>query len=444
MKILKKIILIILILISILVILIVTSKKDEEKNVEQQGDIGEQIDYENIKIEDVSDNVKYFTVRNCINEYYNKINPNGSFYQRGNNEDGSKITMEEKEIKKIQYSLLSKKYIKNNNITVDNVRDYIDNIKENVVFIPLEMKVLRGSIVDKYIVKGFLKDYDNNFKNEVYIIVNLDGVNKTFSIEPLNNSYKDLEEIETQNENELIEKSEYNQYVDVKISNEYVSREYFSIYKSMILVKPEIAYQILDNQYKEKRFGDIDGFKKYISKNEEELSKAQCKAYLVNNYQDYREYVCKDQYSNLYIFREKNMVNDISILLDTYTLENEKFTETYQKADAQKKVQMNIDKWVQMLNNRDYTSAYKVLDENFANNTFKGQEEIFENYMRLKYPLHYEISFRDDFSQTNNLYVQTITLKDITGEDLEEKNIDIIMRLDDNLDFVMSFTVMSK
>ena len=64
--------------------------------------------------------------------------------------------------------------------------------------------------------------------------------------------------------------------------------------------------------------------------------------------------------------------------------------------------------------------------------------------MRLKYPLHYEISFRDDFSQTNNLYVQTITLKDITGEDLEEKNIDIIMRLDDNLDFVMSFTVMSK
>jgi hypothetical protein len=120
-----------------------------------------------------------------------------------------------------------------------------------------------------------------------------------------------------------------------------------------------------------------------------------------------------DQYQKLYIFDETNPM-EFTLKLDTYTVPTEKFTTTYKSSNEQDKVMMNIDKWVQMLNNRDYTSAYNVLDETYRNNTF-GNEVRFESIMKEILPLHYEIE--------------------------ETTSISVFMQLNEDLDFVMSFSI---
>ena len=127
------------------------------------------------------------------------------------------------------------------------------------------------------------------------------------------------------------------------------------------------------------------------------------------------------------------------VRLDTYTIMPDNFKETYDSSNEQYKVAMNIDKWIDMLNNRDYHSAYQYLDETFRNNNF-GSEEAFEQYMREHFPLHYQLKI-GQFTETNNTYTQYIVLTDITGETNEEIDNTIIMQLKDDYDFVMSFSV---
>ena len=125
--------------------------------------------------------------------------------------------------------------------------------------------------------------------------------------------------------------------------------------------------------------------------------------------------------------------------LDTYTLPNEKFTNTYHDSEDQMKVMMNVDKWIQMINNRDYRTAYQFLEENFRKDRF-GTVEKFEEYMRTYLPDHYRIDF-GTFSDQGQIYIQDISLSDMTGKDLETKQKSIIMKLEEDTHFVMSFDV---
>ena len=195
----------------------------------------------------------------------------------------------------------------------------------------------------------------------------------------------------------------------------------------------------MNQEYRNKRFGNYETFSKYVDNNLQDIAKLSFTQYLVNNYDGYKEYVCKDKYENLYIFHE-TAVMDFTLMLDTYTLDNEKFLEKYNSSDDQYKVAMNIDKWIQMLNCRDYSSAFKVLDETFRTDNFANDVDKFEAYMRQYFPDHYELDF-GEFSEETGTYIQDITLKDITGQNEEEISKTIYMELGEGTDFVMSFNL---
>ena len=438
---LKKMVIIILIVISILIISILILKMNKKEVIDDIviSDFENTNTYVPKKVfKKVSLPNKYYAVKNILNRYVNYLKEANGVLEEGQD---NIVESKEQAIKKM-LDILDKQYIDEFKIKKELLQKKIANFDNYILDID-EMYVYElSSNINAFLVYATIDNKQNNF------IVKTDSRNLTFSIylQDYIDKYNyavEMNDDDFEIKEDLPEKNDNNTFKFVNISEQYLALQYTQDFFYKAINKTDQAYEKLDEEYRNVKFGSLDKFKKYVEKNKDEIVNIETAQYIKNKEDNYKEFVCKDKYGNIYVFHDKGAM-DYTVFLDTYTLENEKFTETYQKADAQKKVQMNIDKWVQMLNNRDYTSAYKVLDENFANNTFKGQEENFENYMRLKYPLHYEISFRDDFSQTNNLYVQTITLKDITGEDLEEKNIDIIMRLDDNLDFVMSFTVMSK
>ena len=162
--------------------------------------------------------------------------------------------------------------------------------------------------------------------------------------------------------------------------------------------------------------------------------------YLVNNYESYTEYVAKDQYGNLYIFKESSDNELIDINLDTYTLRNDKFFEEYNKSSNEKKVQMNVDKFIQMINRHDYKTSYKCISSGFKKNYLDTQEK-FEEYMKNVFFEYNKFEFRNIEQKGSNLYTVTLNITDLTEESSEARNVTIIMQLNDDLDFEMSFEI---
>ena len=120
---------------------------------------------------------------------------------------------------------------------------------------------------------------------------------------------------------------------------------------------------------------------------------------------------------------------------------NMDFTDIKDTSNEQKKVMLNVDKWIEMLNNRDYKHAYNVLDETFRNNSI-GTEEDFEKYIKEHCPSHYEVEYKE-FNKEGNTYIQGIELKDIENEEAPVIKINIIMQLLQDINFTMSFSINS-
>lgn len=468
----KKIIIIIAIIIVILILIMLFiqfKNTTDDRKIDTEGDRGEEINYDDSQIEDVNDSIKFYTVRDCIYSYYDNINTlnninakpiinsnevsNEQNYEINEgafddidadnlNEENSNINIEDVEqtdaqIKQNILDLLSSDYIKENNITINNLQNHIENKQQYIWYEPLRMKVLDKSRRSDYLVYGFITDPDNNFLGYKYLVVSLDGENGTFSVEPLNKQYNNIDEIELINNNDEIKQNNNNQYSNLPINYEYLITQYVKLYKLMFMSNPELAYQYLDNEYKNKRFGNLEQYKKYINDNKSELSELEIDQYSIDESSNYTRYICKDTYNNYYIIKETNPMS-FTLLLDAYTLEEENFKEEYSKANNQYKVMMNVDRWNQMLNCRDYSTAYNALDETFRNNNF-GSEEKFKQYMRENLPSHYKIEYKE-FNNQNNTYIQEITLNDIE-EESEGKNISIIMQLKEDRNFVMSFSI---
>lgn len=406
--------------------------------LEKNGDAGEIVDYENQETQKVTDFVKFYTVVNCVNTYIDVMNVNNARYYGTDENNNYAIVVSNEDINKNIYNILSEQYINNKEITVENLKDKTETLEKKAIFVPLKMNVLIDNVVEKYAVYGFLTDIEYNFIKEIYLYVNLDISNKTFSIEPIENKdIKSIEDIEIINNNKEIEKNDNNTVVEAKISTEYLCQKYMDYYKKMVLVSPKLAYEYLDNDYKEKRFGDYEGFKKYVQDNRDNILRTSLNEYLVDYYDEYSEYVCKDKYGNLYIFDEKGIL-DFTLKLDTYTITTDKFKETYEKSVDYKKVQMNIDKFFQMINRQDYKTAYSCLAQSYKDNYFKTQEE-FEKYVKNNFYTYNKVSYEKYEQKGDKLYIFNIKLEDITGENAEKKDVKIIMQLNDDLDFEMSF-----
>lgn len=431
----KKIIIAILISIIIIILIILAILKVRiNNNVRDQvsiGDEGEKIDFNNTDKINVTEKIDYYTVSNCINNYLNSINKNSSTYYIQDEYD----SLLQKEY---VYNLLSDSYIKTENINKQNILEKINLVSKSENFIPLKMNVLEKENIKKYVAYGIIVDLDNNYIQDLYIIVNLDFKNKTYAIQPINNEYKDISEIEINNENISIEKNSYNTYISQNITNEYITSQYFNLFKRIALSKCEILYNMMPNDYKEKRFANINNFEDYISENRNNLLDTKINQYLVNTYNDYIEYVAKDQYENIYVFKEYSD-GTLYITLDTYTINSDKFNTEYNEANDEKKVQMNVDKFVQMINRQDYKTSYSYLDENFKNNYFTTENK-FKEYTKDKFFLYNSIEFKNIQKKGNNLYVCNLQLTDITNDN-NKKEIIIIMKLNEGTDFKMSLNM---
>lgn len=441
-KLIKKLIIIVVIMILLIVAVIIGmvifenyNKENDANIIDDQGNYAEEHEEQPTSITEND----FYTVNNYISQYFDILNKNNSLYF-GIDDNGEEIkVVSDDEIKTEILNLLSTEYINKNNITINNVYDFVDDIEEDVNFVPIDMALKSSnSQVQQFVVSGLLENINYNIIKVKYLIVNLDTVNSTYSVEPLeDNKYNNIDEVVIENQINEIEPNDSNEFSYQMVTGEYIAQKYMDTFKRITLGNAGLGYQLLDEEYRNKRFGNEQNFQEYVQKNYNELLGIRCTKYLTNNYEDYEELVCQDQYQNTYVFTITG-VNEYTIKLDIYTLMTDNFMNSYNSSEDKDKVLMNIDKWIQMLNSRDYKNAYNYLDETFRNNNF-GSEENFENYMRQNYSSHYEFEFTNN-SEDNGVFVQDVNLKDVSDEN-NIKTLTVIMQLKEDYNFVMSFEI---
>lgn len=429
------IIILILCMITTGVLLYMLKNSDESEAENVEGDVGEDINFNESIIEPVTDNISFFSVQNCIQGYLNTINLKSSSYY--DNEDKKVVT--DNEIATDIYNLLSKEYIDENSITTSNVFNYIDKVEENLIFIPLKMNYTFLQNMTKYAIYGFCIDWDNNYVKDLYFIVNVDETNKTYSITPLNTEeYKSINDIKLDRKEFTIEnKDNINDFVVQTITDQYLCQQYFLLQKRLMLSRPEISYGYLDEEYKNKRFETLENYTKYISENKAHILKMALKGYQVERIGETNQYMCKDQYGNYSLFNVEKVL-DYKVLLDIYTVEQEKAIKAYNGYNDRKKIAYNVNKWVQMINNKDYQGTYNLLNTTFRNNTWNTLEQ-YENFIKQNYPSYYEVEY-GQYEENGESSVQTITLKDIEGKE-QNKTVTLIIKLQDDMKFEMSIAL---
>ena len=440
---LKKIIIVMCILVVVIIVIVLMvfgNKKSEEEtvNIEQERELdkgnGNQEYVVDSSIKKVSDKTRYYAVKNMITQYFDYINMIITDASTELDEEDTELALS------ALMNIISKDNIDELKLTQEKFlsKDFTKYI--GCVYHINEMYMIEKTST----LNIFFTNVDIDDTNETLsFIVVTDWSNMAFEI--YTNDYikkhgyqENIDSLEELNV-DSVEKNVFNKIGNVHVTDRDVAVDYFNNYKYKMLNNLEDAYMMLDENYKKERFADINEYKQYINENIQYLREIQPEEYLYNEYEDYNEYVCKDQYENLYIFKE-TAIMDYTIQLDTYTIMTDKFMSEYTQGNENKKVIMNIDKFIQMINNYDYKSAYEVLNDTFKENNFKDLDS-FKQYMQNTYYRYNDITL-GEYTEQNEVYVYKTTITNKENSE-ETKDMNFVMKLNNGTDFELSFEIIN-
>jgi len=384
------------------------------------------------KFENVIDYSNYSTISTLINAYF------------------SNIALKDSEV---VYNLLSQDYIAENNITPDNI---FSTIKTQVSNSPIclidNMYMSNDYNYPAYLAKGKVLDikYQENDGNRMlieqkieninsldyYILVKLDNVDMTYSIQELDEA--EFNEIFNSPENvekNAINKNSNNELVYSTVNDETICTNLLSDYKLRTEANIENAFSKVDEEYKNKKYTSINEYEEYINKNENVYGFMKLSKYQKEVMDDYTQYICLDRAGHYYIFRETSPMQ-YTVILDTYTIDLPEFVEQYNSSSEDKKVQFNIQKFFDAINDGDYSYAYSKLDQTYKNNNFPTQTD-FENYMKTNFYAQNKLGYTS-YEKNGDLYIykMVITNGENSSQTIEKQ---FVVKLLDGTNFVMSF-----
>lgn len=409
----KKIKYIILILILILILcitaIVIINKKNKKNYGEMDTLVSEHPTYViNENIEELDNRNQYYILLNCIKEFAN--------YTSNKNVNAVEaITMQ----KNVEYIM----------------DEYAFKNAEEIYF--EEVYVLNGYTYCTYYIKG--KESIESSKT-FYIMANLDFENTTYKLTPITeNEYNKLITENKSNSDELtISKNKYNLFQNLNVTNEDMARNYLNDYINKALNYPELAYNILDEEYKSKRFGSLEEYKNNINENKNQMENTTMVKYGINDSENYTEYTIVDNFDNYYTIKENGIMN-YTIFLDNYTIKTDNFIATYNNASDAKKVATNIEIFIKMINNKDYKNAYECLSSEFKQNYFKTISE-FKNYVQENFYDTNYITIKN-VQTKSNVYTCTANISSGISVAADEMQKNFVIKLNPNAEFELSFDV---
>ena len=234
------------------------------------------------------------------------------------------------------------------------------------------------------------------------------------------------------------EKNEANEFYIPNMSIDSVLQLYYTYYKQNLNSDIEKSFNQLDEEYKKAKFDNLDEYREYIERNKDRIFLSTIVKYKIENKNSYNLYTCVDQFNNYFMIKE-TAVMQYTLILDNYTLDTTEFLERYNTTGVQGKTALNIQKFTQSLNAKDYKYAYNCLSDGFKENYFNSQGD-FENYINNNwFNCNFEVEY-DEFEEQSGLYKYSITIKN--KDNIEEAfSKTIVMKLNEGTNFEMSFNV---
>lgn len=435
---------IVIIIIAIILILIIINmnrhkilSKEEKENQDIENNSGylllgqkpEKVELRNI----------YFSVQSCLEKVINFSNEND---------------------KASLYKVFNKEYIKEKGIKQENAIE-LTSLNDISKYKIKDMYQITGSNYSSY----YLKVIDQDYK-EMYFNINWDSRNEAFDFKILNkNDYEKYIETTIDNANseeESIAINDANSIPYKYLTDDDFAEKYFFDYIENAIDFPEEAYNSLNEEYKREKFGSLDRYKIYLNNDKEifnmykahnvdsaeynnyleyltSVEEVGLEKYTVQEKGSYTQIICIDSYNNYYIFKVYSLMK-YEVILDTYTIEIPEFVQKYDSSNEREKVILNINKFIQSINDKDYKYAYSVLADSFKQNKFKTEIE-FEEYIKANFFEKNEISFEKFGSQAETYYTYSVKMKDKQG--IKNKIIEktFIVLLEEERNFKLSFNV---
>lgn len=435
---LLPIMLILVIMMSIIIAILINLSNNKEKNIDSEDKTLVNLDseqegkelstnYQKILLSSIT-KYEYYNVQNCAQVYINKLNE-----LQTNNTSANKMLL---------YNMLDEEYTENKQVTIENIEQIYNDYKGTFIIDKILATKLSNN-VSAYLVKGKLVNVDTIEKSDYSLIVKLDAKDSRFSIYPyeyiLEKKYNTLEENQSLNieEAQLIKEKTVNIYEDQ--SNQYstIAISYFQKMKQDFTYDAQYLYQMLDTEYKQKRFGNYNNFEQYVNNMKQNIENAEVEKYSRTYHDGYIQYICVDNYGRYYIFKEIKTL-DYSIQLDDYTLETEEFKTKYAQSNTQTKIITNVDKLIKMLNNKDYSGMYNLLNETYKSNNFKTLAS-YQNFLTSNF-FNINECVIDNISEQGEYYVITLNISDeSTSNSSKTVTVNIVMALATGTNFTMSY-----
>lgn len=188
----------------------------------------------------LNDYDEFFTVSRIINNYYEDV-----------------VSRNTRQV----LDLLDVDYKAQMGIQANNVFQIIESDYHSVTYTPMEVYYNAESVVTYYFVSGYLEDVDitddsSRYYDPVNFLVIVNKNTKHYSITPLSNS---LNISNYALEYELVLKDlENNTYEDVRTAEESILITYLNVFRDLLYLDNERAYQMLSDDTKELYFDSSD------------------------------------------------------------------------------------------------------------------------------------------------------------------------------------------
>lgn len=273
-------------------------------------------------------------------------------------------------------------YIKENNETAINELggNSIYLITNNVKYVVKQAYVTQNQYMSKYYTYGTLTIANGNYTaqtQEIYMILYLTAENKGYKLQTISKEeYLNRTALE-QNDTIEIQEGTYNKFEYEYIDNVKQMEIYLEDYSFQIFNNTENSYNLLNTEYKEKRFKDLQAFVQFLNEKQGQLHNIKINQYTVDEENQNKIYKGTDQNGNYYEIIEKSYMN-YEIILDNYTMLD------YSNDSDENKIKLSAEKFILMLNSADYTNAYNLLEPSFKQINFPTEQD-FINYVKSNF-----------------------------------------------------------
>ena len=323
-------------------------------------------------------------------------------------------------------------YIKEGNTQAVNELggNTVYTISNNTKYVVKQAYSTENEYMTKYYTYGILTIANGNYtatKQEVFNIIYVDIDNNTYMLEQVTKEELSNAEKLSEEENIDIPQGTYNNFEYEYINNVKQMEIYLEDFVFEIFNNIENAYNLLNEEYKLQRFGNINEFVKYVTEKQNQIRNIKIVQYSVEDEAESKVYKGTDEYGNYYHIIE-NAYMEYEIILDNYTMQD------YSSSSEEEKIEKSAEKFILMLNSADYTNAYNLLEPTFKATYFPTEQE-FINYIKNNWYERNIIASKE----VNSEGICIVTIKDSISTESNQMQKQFKITMGEGMNFEIEF-----